>query len=685
MFDFNSANSADCEAMDHVRDSLSPKSSCGGDNVFPQDLLEMDNDKLCDLFNECLRQRDSPLAWLITRIIALLKKGKDAKDPDGYRAIGLESVVLKMMTYIIHKKLLHWANKLGAIPPSQNGFRPGFRTNNNVFILRTMIEQARAEGKTLWVGFVDISNAFPSTDRTTLWLKLHKLGFTGKMFDWLRNLYRDMSYVVQAGGELSEEFRARMGVLMGDPASPTLWILFMHDFNLDPHDDDMCLAAVAIAHLEHADDLVLASSSAHGLQQHFSSFVQWCRVNFLIVNALKSWVMVFGPLPNVLPRLYLGSIQVKYRESHTYVGVTLRSSHGDIFADHYDNMAKAARKAANGVLSTRSLTGGVLPPTEGHTLYTALVDPYLISGADVILDVREQHLHSLSIVQVDFLRELLGLNNHSMLAPLFTELAILPLAYHRVLLTLSYLKKLVSLPPSAFAHIALMASAKLADTGHASWVADLAIVLAHLPIPVQLPPVTSVSQHGVDGCILSVKASARLHLQRQIDASPRLYLLHDCLEPLEGAAPAYRALFFRHYLRVPTKKHRVALTRLILSDHCLAVEHWQLRRHASFFLPSIPREDRLCRLCLGSVETPEHALLLCMGSDEVVSARSKFFADLIPLFPSLPLAHVTPGSARRVLKTLIFTGSSINLVAKFVWEILQIFGATPMYIPVVHS
>ncbi|PBK84341.1 hypothetical protein ARMGADRAFT_861319, partial [Armillaria gallica] len=100
-----------------------------------------------------------------------------------YHAIGLESVILKMMTYIIHKKLLHWADKLGAIPPSQNGFCPGFCTNNNIFILCTMIEQAQAEGKTLWVEFVDISNAFPSTDHTTLWLKLHKLGFTGKMFD----------------------------------------------------------------------------------------------------------------------------------------------------------------------------------------------------------------------------------------------------------------------------------------------------------------------------------------------------------------------------------------------------------------------------------------------------------------------------------------------------------------------
>ncbi len=43
-----------------------------------------------------------------------------------------------------------------------------------------------------------------------------------------------------------------------------------------------------------------------------------------------------------------------------------------------------------------------------------------------------------------------------------------------------------------------MASTRQADTGHASWVADLAIVLTWLPIPVHLPPVAPISQHGVD-------------------------------------------------------------------------------------------------------------------------------------------------------------------------------------------
>ncbi|KAF9017770.1 hypothetical protein BDZ89DRAFT_1074525, partial [Hymenopellis radicata] len=34
-------------------------------------------------------------------------------------------------------------------------------------------------------------------------------------------------YVVAQGKYVSEEIKARMGVLMGDPASPTFWIILM--------------------------------------------------------------------------------------------------------------------------------------------------------------------------------------------------------------------------------------------------------------------------------------------------------------------------------------------------------------------------------------------------------------------------------------------------------------------------
>ncbi|KAJ3854516.1 hypothetical protein EV368DRAFT_36589, partial [Lentinula lateritia] len=61
-----------------------------------------------------------------------------------YRAIALESCVLKFASLLVHHKLCQALEQSDIIPPSQNDFREGYRTNNNMFILHTIIDKARS-------------------------------------------------------------------------------------------------------------------------------------------------------------------------------------------------------------------------------------------------------------------------------------------------------------------------------------------------------------------------------------------------------------------------------------------------------------------------------------------------------------------------------------------------------------
>jgi hypothetical protein len=89
---------------------------------------------------QCTRKRDGPSIWFKLIIIGFLKKGKNNTNPDSYRIIALESCLLKVLTLLIHKHITDWANAYGIIPDYQNGFREGYRTNNNPFILRCIKE-----------------------------------------------------------------------------------------------------------------------------------------------------------------------------------------------------------------------------------------------------------------------------------------------------------------------------------------------------------------------------------------------------------------------------------------------------------------------------------------------------------------------------------------------------------------
>jgi Reverse transcriptase (RNA-dependent DNA polymerase) len=195
------------------------RTSTGPDGISYESVLKMRNEELQILVNECLRERDAPTTWLTTELIGICKRGKDKEKADSYRAVGLESCMLKFMTLLINQRLVGWADDEELIPDSQNGFRQGRRTNNNAFVLRCAAERAKAEGKPLYVTFADISNAFPSCDHPTLWLKLVELGAGGRIFDWLRMLYREMMYQVSHNGSVSEEFKSTMGILIGDTCS----------------------------------------------------------------------------------------------------------------------------------------------------------------------------------------------------------------------------------------------------------------------------------------------------------------------------------------------------------------------------------------------------------------------------------------------------------------------------------
>ena len=70
---------------------------------------------------------------------------------------------------------------------------------------------------------------------------MHKLGASGAVFDWMRMLYREMTYVVKRGAHHSDAFTSSVGILAGDTASPGLWNIYFSDFSIRDHSDDILL------------------------------------------------------------------------------------------------------------------------------------------------------------------------------------------------------------------------------------------------------------------------------------------------------------------------------------------------------------------------------------------------------------------------------------------------------------
>ena len=174
------------------------------------------------------------------------------------------------------------------------GFRKGSRTTDNTFILLGLIQRQLFLGKSLYLCMVDFSKAFDLVNRHTLFYKLMKQGYHGgRVIDTVRSLYRKTYFKVKCDGMLSTPILDQLGVNQGGNASPTLFRTYLTDLcdYLEKH-VGLCISETIMAHLLWADDLVLISDSEPGLQKQLDGLSKFCSKNLMIVNELKTKVLV---------------------------------------------------------------------------------------------------------------------------------------------------------------------------------------------------------------------------------------------------------------------------------------------------------------------------------------------------------------------------------------------------------
>jgi hypothetical protein len=505
----------------------------------------------------------------------------------------------------------------------------------------------------------------------------------------MRMVYKLMRYRVRHEGEFSEDdISSGIGILTGDTMSSEFWKLFFGDLNIPVTDDDIMLAGIAISHLEQADDLLLLALSPKGLQCKMNLFYIYCGNNFLLINAIKSAIGYHGPAPPVshlMPIFYFNGEQVKIVDKYTYVGMTYKSgpyrNFSSVLELHYLEKAKKARKIGHAVLHIESMIGA-LPAHEGKILYTGCIDPHLIYGCEVAIDTSKALTDHLVGVQLSFFRRLLGLSKTSIKVSVYTETGIPPIQLRRLELALSTLQYLLDRSPDMYVRAALNESIALNSAGKKSWLGDLKEVVSIWLPNYKLPSNQSLTD-AADGTILgkfneAITSATNTWIQDELErVKKRSYLIQLRKEPTANGETKYRDACLRTYLKdIDNSQHLKAMTRLIAGDHSLAVVRltWTDNHRIQ-----VPYDERLCRFCRLSVETPEHALLDCTHVPLAIR-RHTFFNDFYNLYPNAVKYTLNKNKAAYV-GYLISCQISFSIVAKWIFDVLKIYDSTPLYVP----
>ena len=174
---------------------------------------------MADIFNEVLLRNYTPEGWRRTRIKVLLKKG-DARILDNYRPISILPILYKLFTRVLTqrvKKVLDAGQSA-----DQAGFRPGYSTDDHLFVTTMLFERAAEWGAPIWIAAVDFKKAFDSVSHDELFAAMLEMGVEAAYVNVLKRLYAGQTANVVTD-KISKDFEIKRGTKQGDPISPILF------------------------------------------------------------------------------------------------------------------------------------------------------------------------------------------------------------------------------------------------------------------------------------------------------------------------------------------------------------------------------------------------------------------------------------------------------------------------------
>ena len=281
------------------------------------------------LFNKILLSGIYPKNWAVGYISPIFKTGCK-EDPNNYRGITVTGCLGKLFNTILNARLDKYLSENNLINNCQIGFSKASRTSDHMFVVKCIIDHYFAKGSKIYSCFVDFKKAFDSVLHTAILIKLVRMDINGLFYNIIKNMYSQSLLCVKVNSKITNTFQSLVGVRQGDVLSPNLFKIFINDLPkyLLSSQDPVYLNNKRIDCLMYADDVILLSSSAIGLQQKLNLLQAFCEDWCLSINIEKTKVLIFnkaGRLVNNHSFVIFGN-EVSCTTSYKYLGVLFSAS-----------------------------------------------------------------------------------------------------------------------------------------------------------------------------------------------------------------------------------------------------------------------------------------------------------------------------------------------------------------------
>ena len=268
---------------------------------------------LTHLFNMVFSS-DYPSDWNSLKVFNIYKKGSQL-DTANYRGISIMSALSKVYDLILASRFTKWYSPL----PEQAGAQPSRGCEEQILVVKLLIDIARKCNFVLYISFVDYTKAYDLVDRSKLFKMLDSKGCGTK---FLLALQASMQSSIGVIGQST--FSATSGVKQGAPTSCPLFTCFIDETvkALKQTGPDSWLEDLHCLLL--MDDTVIFASSRDKLKEKLCALKRCTDLLGMVIHPNKS--KFISVIANDTEPVKIDDVSINFTTEYTYLGTKISNS-----------------------------------------------------------------------------------------------------------------------------------------------------------------------------------------------------------------------------------------------------------------------------------------------------------------------------------------------------------------------
>lgn len=186
---------------------------------------------------------------------------------------------------------------------NQFGFRAGLSTESAILALKQTVKYYTDRNTPVYACYLDLTKAFDLVRYDFFWQKLKEINMPADLRGLFEFWYQNQENRVRWAGVLSDSYRLECGVRQGGLTSPKLFNLYINALieELSSVRVGCYIDGICVNNISYADDMVLLSASACGLERLLGICERYAASHGLVYNVSKSQCMVFKVRNKCLP------------------------------------------------------------------------------------------------------------------------------------------------------------------------------------------------------------------------------------------------------------------------------------------------------------------------------------------------------------------------------------------------